>query len=72
MILYAFRAGARFDAWGNYFSFDLWMKAFSENQIEPSVYLEEKSHDELLPWDFLDIGINKETFLEGFKKPVAR
>jgi radical SAM family uncharacterized protein len=63
VILSAFQKGARFDAWDNYFMFNLWQEAFSEASIDPYFYLRRIGHDELLPWDFLDVGISKESLL---------
>jgi radical SAM family uncharacterized protein len=63
----AFKKGARFDAWGHRFSFDKWWAAFEETGIDPLFYLKEKKEDGLLPWDFIDVGINKETLADEFK-----
>jgi len=71
VILRAFIKGARFDAWGNYFNFDIWLEAFAESKIEPQSYLREKSIDECLPWDFLETGVSKDTLLKEFKKVIA-
>ncbi len=71
VILAAFSKGAGFDAWDNYFFFDKWQEAFAECQIDPNFYLQEKSKDELLPWDFLDVGINKETLVKEADKIIA-
>ena len=59
----ASRNGAKFDAWGNHFVFQRWLEAFSEAKIDPNYYLEEKSFDNPLPWDFIDIGITKDRFI---------
>jgi len=72
VILAGFRAGCRFDAWGNYFNFNLWQEAFAKNGIDPEFYLEARTADEFLPWDFLDVGIGKEVLCAEFNKPVAR
>ena len=72
VILAAYRKGARFDAWSNYFSFATWQDAFSEQEIDPQVYLDEKPVTALLPWDFIDTGINKEDLLTEFNKTIAR
>ena len=72
VILEAFIRGARFDAWGNYFRFDLWSEVFAWAGIDPLAYLKERSQDELLPWDFLDVGIGKDALSAEFNKPVAR
>jgi len=63
VILAAFRKGARFDSWMEHFRFDIWMDAFSECGIDPDFYLRERSREEILPWDFLDTGITKDTLL---------
>ncbi|MDD4953779.1 MAG: TIGR03960 family B12-binding radical SAM protein [Candidatus Omnitrophica bacterium] len=68
----AFKKGARFDAWADHFALDKWLDAFKECAIEPDSYLREKSPDEILPWDFIDIGIDKEYLLAEFNKTIAR
>ena len=68
VILAAYKKGARFDAWSNYFSFTKWQEAFSESGIDPQKYLDEKSTAAVLPWDFIDTGIDKEDLIEEFKK----
>jgi len=68
VIFSAFSKGARFDAWDNYFIFDRWMDAFKESNIDPNFYLQDKSKDEFLPWDFLDVGITKEALIKEADK----
>jgi radical SAM family uncharacterized protein len=70
VILAAYRKGARFDAWSNYFSFTKWQEAFSEQKIDPQAYLDEKPINALLPWDFIDTGINKEDLIKEFKNSL--
>ena len=72
VILGAFKKGARFDAWDNYFMFDGWMDAFKESAIDPGFYLKDKSRDEFLPWDLLDVGISKEALLKESDKIIDR
>ncbi|RJP29829.1 MAG: TIGR03960 family B12-binding radical SAM protein [Candidatus Omnitrophota bacterium] len=57
----AFSLGARFDAWKSNFSFEIWMRAFAESNIDPQIYVRQRDVDEILPWDFLDIGAGKES-----------
>ncbi|MCX5697915.1 MAG: TIGR03960 family B12-binding radical SAM protein [Candidatus Omnitrophica bacterium] len=71
VILGAFRKGARFDAWGDYFDFARWQEAFSEAGLDPDFYLEERSTAEILPWDFIDTGIPKKHLVEEFNKIIA-
>jgi len=65
-ILSAFKKGARFDAWDDYFKFDIWLDAFKEGNINPDFYLQKRGAEEFLPWDFLDIGMPKEALLREF------
>ena len=54
------RRGGRLDAWSDYFSFERWMQAFSDAGIDPDFYaLRERSVDEPLPWDMIDVGVRK-------------
>ncbi|MBN2830924.1 MAG: B12-binding domain-containing radical SAM protein, partial [Candidatus Omnitrophica bacterium] len=71
VILSAFNKGARFDAWSSYFKFDLWESSFKELGIDPLSYLSSRRVDELLPWDFIDTGIDRGILAEEFKKTIA-
>jgi len=71
VIYSAFKQGARFDAWDEYFKFAYWQRAFSESNIDFNFYLQERSTDQFLPWDFLDVGISKEALLSEFEKTIA-
>ena len=43
-----------------YFNNDVWMKAFEECNIDGDFYAyRERNYDEILPWDFIDIGVNR-------------
>lgn len=54
------KQGRRFDAWDEYFDYDAWMELFASLGIDPAFYANrEMSEDELLPWDFIDIGVTK-------------
>ncbi|WP_104805429.1 TIGR03960 family B12-binding radical SAM protein [Blautia marasmi] len=56
----AYKNGAIFDAWSEYFRYDIWMKAFEELGIDPEFYtLRERPSDELFPWDFIHAGVSK-------------
>ncbi len=55
------RAGGRLEAWGDYFSFDRWMKAFDDAGVDPSFYAHrEREKDEVMPWSLVDVGVRKE------------
>lgn len=67
----AFAAGARFDSWDDHFVFGRWESAFRQCNVAPDFYLREKTKEECLPWDFLDIGVAKESLLEEFNKAIV-
>ena len=57
----AYRLGALYDAWTEFWSFDRWLKAFENTGIDMDFYtLRERPEDEVFPWDFIDIGVTKE------------
>jgi radical SAM family uncharacterized protein/radical SAM-linked protein len=63
----AWRAGARFDSWGDYFSYDRWMTAFEKAGIDYQHYLKAIDDQAVLPWDVVDNGILKK-FLRREKR----
>lgn len=68
VLLDAYRLGCKFDSWDDRFRFDVWMKAFEMNGIDPYFYTQRKrGFSELLPWDHLDFGVSKK-FLENENK----
>ena len=60
--------GACFDGWNEHFSLPRWLQAFSDCGIDPEWYLRERSLDELLPWDHLDAGIEKDFLLKELER----
>ena len=64
----AFKRGARFDAWNDYFNWNIWQDAFSECNINPEFYLRQRKKSELLPWDFIDVGLSKEALEKEAEK----
>ena len=55
VILKAYEKGCIFDAWGEYFKFDVWMDTFKECGVDPMFYtVRERSDDEIFPWDILN------------------
>lgn len=70
----AVKKGCKFDGWDEYFDPDKWAEAFSEAGLDPSFYRRERSYDEILPWDKIDIGVSKEFLMrenENAKKAVV-
>jgi radical SAM family uncharacterized protein/radical SAM-linked protein len=55
----AWKSGVKFDGWSEHFRHDLWLRAFEIEGISKESYLRAYDLDEVLPWDVLDISINK-------------
>lgn len=61
VLLDAFKAGAKFDGWSEYFDLDRWLEAMDKNGLDPSFYAHrDRSYDEVFPWDHIDVGVTKE------------
>jgi radical SAM family uncharacterized protein len=55
------RDGGIFDGWSEHFSYDRWMKAAEKQGIDVDWYTtRERDEHEVLPWDHLDSGLDKE------------
>ena len=55
------RSGGRLEAWSDYFSFQRWMDALDRFGLSADFYAcRERSTDEILPWDVIDVGVRKD------------
>lgn len=60
VLIRAFEKGAKFDGWSEYFNMDIWKESMEECNLDPEFYVyRERTYDEVLPWDFIDIGVNR-------------
>lgn len=65
VLIKAFEKGARFDGWAEYFNFELWQEALKECNVDGDFYAyRERTYEEILPWDFIDIGVNKQFLID--------
>ena len=72
VVLQAYRNGALFDSWSEYFRPEAWEKAFEETGIDPDFYtVRERSVDELLPWDFINAGVSKKFLIREWEQAKA-
>ncbi len=61
--------GFHFDGWSDCFSLKNWLEIFEECGIDPDYYaVRQREFDEILPWDFLDYGVDKEYLIKECKK----
>lgn len=69
VIYQAYKNGAIFDAWTEYFDFEKWRSSFEECGIDIAFYTERKrSTEEVFPWDFIDVGVTKKFLLSEWEK----
>ena len=65
----AYKAGCLFDSWSEFFDYGKWKQAFEDSGLSIEFYnCRERSEEELLPWDFIDVGVKKEFLLREYKR----
>lgn len=68
----AYKAGCIYDSWSEHFKYDLWMKAFEDNNMDPLFYTSrERDFEEILPWDFIDVGVTKKFLKREYERAVS-
>ncbi len=73
VIYEAWKTGARFDSWEREFNSDLWYNAFIKNNIDKDSYLSPAwGETSLLPWDYVDAGIDKKDLWVSFENAKAK
>ena len=71
LIAAAFRLGCRFDGWTDQLRFDLWEQAMTQTGVNAAAYLEARDHNDKLPWDRIDCGVNRDFLLDEAKKALT-
>ncbi len=69
------RDGGRFDGWSEHFSYDRWAeaceKALAGTPVDLDWYtVREREHAEVLPWDHLDSGLDKDWLWEDWQDAI--
>lgn len=60
VLIKAYENGAKFDGWNDFFKYSAWESAFNELNVDPNFYASRnREYDEILPWDFINIGVSK-------------
>ncbi len=71
LILRAYEMGCKFDGWSEHFKYETWLEAMEEVGIDGYFYANrDRDLDEILPWDFIDIGVSKEYLIKEYKKSL--
>ena len=69
-VLAAAREGC-LDSWSEFFSWERWQRAIAGAGLEPAWYVErERPHSELLPWDHLHAGVEKDFLWREYEKAL--
>jgi radical SAM family uncharacterized protein len=76
VILTAWQRGQRFDGWSEHFSYERWAQAASDVFDQTPVSLDwfttrERLETEVLPWDHLDSGLDKEWLWSDWQEALA-
>ena len=72
VIEYAYNHGCVFDAWNEFFHPEVWEEAFKACGVDSDFYtFRERDLSEILPWDFIDIGISRKFLENEWKKAVS-
>lgn len=71
------RDGGRFDGWSEHFSYERWMRAAAEVFDGSAVSVDwyttrERTHAEVLPWDHLDSGLDKDWLWQDWQDAIAQ
>ena len=68
VLLRAHELGCKLDGWNECFSLEKWEQAFSDCGIDMAFYTRARDYDEILPWDFVDIGVTREFMINENEK----
>ena len=70
VLIKAYELGCKFDGWQEHFNYEKWMEAFEICGIDPEFYTRERSYDEILPWDHIDVGVRKDFLIKEYENAV--
>ncbi|MCJ7579097.1 MAG: TIGR03960 family B12-binding radical SAM protein, partial [Candidatus Aminicenantes bacterium] len=71
VLVQAWKDGARFDSWSEFFDFSIWERALKSNNLDSNIYLSELSKSAALPWDHIHTGIKKKYLLQELEKAFS-
>ncbi len=67
-----YKKGCYLDAWGEFFKKDVWFETADELGIDlKSLAQTQYGLDDVLPWDFINVGIDKNWFIDEYKKAFS-
>ena len=67
-----YELGGFYDAWTEHFDYDRWINACSDTGVDLDYYVyRRRETGEILPWDFIDIGVTKQFMLKELENSKA-
>ncbi|HEX9028092.1 MAG TPA: TIGR03960 family B12-binding radical SAM protein [Anaerolineales bacterium] len=67
VIYQAWRRGAKFDAWKEFYQYGTWLEAFAAVGLDPDFYTHrERPIDETLPWEHISTSVRKKFLTEDY------
>lgn len=68
-----YKKGCYLDAWGEFFDKNVWAETAKECGLDlAQLAMKEYSLDDNLPWDFINVGINKEWLKDEYKQAFSQ
>jgi len=72
VLIKAWEKGCKFDGWNEWFKYNTWIEAFDELGISTDFYAtRNREITEVLPWDFIDIGVEKSFLIDEYNKALS-
>lgn len=71
VLVRAWEKGCKFDGWNEWFKYNTWIETFYELGISTDFYAtRNREITEVLPWDFIDIGVEKSFLIDEYNKAL--
>lgn len=72
VLVRAWEKGCKFDGWNEWFKYNTWIETFDELGISTDFYAtRNREITEVLPWDFIDIGVEKSFLIDEYNKALS-
>lgn len=68
LIYEAWKNGAKFDGWDEYFNFDRWVISAQKTDINLSSYTEKIDDSQVLPWQMISTGVSQQFLIDERNK----
>ena len=66
-----YEKGGFYDAWTEHFDYDRWLEACDEAGVDMNFFVyRRRGLDEILPWDFINIGVTKKFMLKEYENSL--